>query len=121
PAAPPKPRTLVTGSLFAPVLRRLVPDAQVLSVRNRFFGGNVSVAGLLTGTDIIQAINAHGGHRYAIPDSVLNVDGVTLDDMTPEDIARETEVSVAVVESSPAGLAEALGLAAPQAPPDTTP
>jgi putative radical SAM enzyme (TIGR03279 family) len=62
--------TLVTGELFAPTLRRAVPLAarhgvtcSVLPVRNRFLGGNVSVAGLLSGADIAEAIRADGARH----------------------------------------------------------
>jgi putative radical SAM enzyme (TIGR03279 family) len=62
--------TLLTGELFAPTLRRAVPLAarhgvacSVLPVRNRFLGGNVSVAGLLSGADIAEAIRADGARR----------------------------------------------------------
>ena len=56
--------TLVTGTLFAPVLQSLVSDLEygdvlrVLAVPNHFFGGNVSVTGLLTDADLSEAIRA---------------------------------------------------------------
>ena len=65
---------------------------RVLEVRNEFFGGNVSVAGLLTGRDLAAAIGSdaalHPGATYMLPDVVLNSDGVTLDDMTVERCRR---------------------------------
>jgi NifB/MoaA-like Fe-S oxidoreductase len=53
---------LVTGEAFAPILCTLLaasPFADRVSVRaieNRFFGGNVDVAGLLTAHDIIEQL-----------------------------------------------------------------
>lgn len=53
--------TAVTGELAAPAISRLVElakkkapntDCKVISVKNEFFGGNVTVAGLLTAKDI---------------------------------------------------------------------
>ena len=55
--------TIMTGALFAPVLKRLIERANqqlgsrlhVVAVENNFFGGDVSVAGLLTGGDFAAA------------------------------------------------------------------
>ena len=47
---------LVTGTLFAPVLRRVTAasgNVTVVPVVNRFFGETVTVAGLLTGQDVV--------------------------------------------------------------------
>src|SRR5207249_642213 len=51
--------TVVTGEMFAPRLGRLLASAEltgepvrVAAVPNEFFGGAISVAGLLTGRDI---------------------------------------------------------------------
>lgn len=83
---------LVTGESFAPVLegaaealRGRVDNAEigVCAVRNLFFGGGVSVAGLLTGRDLIGQVSK-GMDRYIIPGEMLRetedefLDGVTL-------------------------------------------
>ena len=55
--------TLVTGTLFAPVLEPLIENLNarvgskliVAGVENNYFGGDVSVAGLLTGGDLLSA------------------------------------------------------------------
>jgi putative radical SAM enzyme (TIGR03279 family) len=109
---------LVTGTLFAPVLERLVAlagieGARVLAVTNRSFGGNVSVAGLLCASDLASAIRddvgsvaAHGltPGPYLVPDVVLNTDGVTLDDVAEADLAATCGADVRVVSSDAAGL-----------------
>ena len=55
-------RTIATGELAAPFLRKHVEsvrkkypnvDIQVLAIKNEFFGGKITVAGLITGTDLI--------------------------------------------------------------------
>lgn len=113
--------TLVTGELFAPVLEECIADLgtagaglRVLAVRNDFLGGNVNVAGLLTGADLVPAIAADasmGGVRpYLLCDLALNDDGLTLDGMTAVDVATRAAANVTVVDSSAAGLLEALGL-----------
>ena len=109
---------LVTGSLAAQTLRDAVdglhqtPVLRVLEVRNEFFGGNVSVAGLLTGRDLAAAIGRdaalHPGAKYMLPDVVLNSDGVTLDDMTVSDVAAAAGADVRVLSCDAAGLLEGL-------------
>lgn len=73
--------------------------------KNRFFGGNVNVTGLLCGCDIASTakealLSATNGvlRIIAVPDVVFNVDGVTLDDWTLDDIkAQVSEDSTACV------------------------
>lgn len=92
-----RPTRLVTGELFAPVLARKLADTSwshvtVLAVPNRFFGGGVSVAGLLTGDDLASTIKQDAGRSdrdlptYLVPDIVLNEDGLTLDDLTADEV-----------------------------------
>jgi len=57
-----------------------------MSVENRFFGGNIKVAGLLTGVDIARSMEEIGLDRYfVIPDVCLSenrfLDGLTLEDL----------------------------------------
>lgn len=77
-----------------------------LFVKNEFFGGNVDVTGLLCGCDMTRAIRADVKRacaaddertRYLIPRIVFNDEGVTLDDMTLEDMEKEAGVPLAVV------------------------
>jgi len=107
---------LVTGELFAPVLRELLvsrslPRVQVLAVRNRLFGGNVGVSGLLSGQDIAEAIRAHrvmpGGANapYLVPDVVVNSDGLLLDDVPGSDLAEMAGADVRLVGSDAGSLA----------------
>ncbi|MDO8916298.1 MAG: DUF512 domain-containing protein [Coriobacteriia bacterium] len=108
--------TLVTGELFAPVLRALAPLAsrhglscRVLAVANSFFGGNVSVAGLLTGVDVAAAIRADDAPgSYLVPDVILNDDGLTLDGMSVADLVAATGTDTRVVSCDAAGLLTAL-------------
>jgi len=107
--------TVITGSLFAPVLQRLLLDAglgsaaDVLPVPNAFFGGNVSVAGLLTGADIVEAIRSDGrSARYLIPDVVLNDEGLTLDDMTVARLSEQSGAAVVSIASDADGLLSAI-------------
>ncbi|MGH9124396.1 MAG: DUF512 domain-containing protein, partial [Acidimicrobiales bacterium] len=68
---PGAPITVVTWAYGARVLAPLVEPlgVEVLTVANRFFGGNIAVAGLLTGEDVGEALAAAPhGRRYLLPD-----------------------------------------------------
>ncbi|BAK44897.1 hypothetical protein EGYY_17610 [Eggerthella sp. YY7918] len=97
----------VAGFAMRDVLTPLV-DASPLAtrfkplyVRNDFFGGNVDVTGLLCGTDIIAALARLDAEDdsciFLIPRVVFNDDGVTLDDMSLEDMENAAGVRLAVV------------------------
>ena len=82
--------TVLTGEYGARVLGPLVSalpgDIEVVAVRNEFFGGNIGVAGLLTGADLSAVLaRLPDGRRYLIPDSCLSagrfLDGTALGDL----------------------------------------
>ena len=86
--------TVMTGTLFAPVLKEMVDRLNtlvgtrlhVLGIENRYFGGDVSVAGLLTAECYLAARSLVRGKFVIIPGSSLKsgeavmLDGTTLDD-----------------------------------------
>ncbi len=92
-----RPVAVLTGAYGAEVLRPLVeslgrPGLRVVPVENRFFGGNIGVAGLLTGSDLATALaDQPAGHRYLLPDACLS-EGRFLDDLTVEDLPQPVEV-----------------------------
>ncbi|MCL2826196.1 MAG: DUF512 domain-containing protein [Eggerthellaceae bacterium] len=91
----------------SPLRGLLVP----FPVKNSFFGGNVDVTGLLTGADILAALNvaSHAGEaiRLAVlPAVIFNDDGLTLDDMSLEDMQNGSDVRLAVVSCNPSGFLE---------------
>jgi NifB/MoaA-like Fe-S oxidoreductase len=108
--------TVVSGTMYGPRLARLLEnlpgvDARVVAVPNAFFGGNVAVAGLLTGQDIQRHLAARGdlGDAVLVPAVALrDGDGVFLDDLTPADVARTLGVPVTIVEPEPRALLRAL-------------
>lgn len=62
---------------------------EIMTVKNIFFGGNVKVTGLLTGTDVLNNIDSRVIRDYSsilIPDSIFNDDGLTLDGYRRKDI-----------------------------------
>ena len=67
-------------------------DIRLVPVVNHFFGGNIGVSGLLTGTDLVDVLSGQPeGHRYLLPDSCLS-EGRFLDDLTVADLPRPVEV-----------------------------
>jgi len=61
----------------------------ILPVINNFFGPSVTVAGLLTGQDILaQAINVDEYDLIVLPPRIVNEDGILLDDLYPYQIAE---------------------------------
>ena len=110
--------TVVSGEIFAPRLVSLLGGAgidtemvRVAAVRNDFFGRAIGVAGLLTGRDIQRHLAAWPdlGRAVLVPSVALrDVDGVFLDDQTPEDLARDLGVPVRAVATTPGALLKAI-------------
>lgn len=85
---------LATGVAAFPLLRELVGaakqkwpslQAEVVAVRNRFFGETIDVAGLVTGGDLIEQLKGKSGDRLLFPDAMLRHEGdCFLDDVTLE-------------------------------------
>ncbi len=91
------PVAVLTGEygarVLAPLVERLgAADVRLVSVPNRFFGGNIGVAGLLVGEDLSRALQAEPeGHRYLLPDVCLSK-GMFLDGLSVSDLPRPVEV-----------------------------
>jgi putative radical SAM enzyme (TIGR03279 family) len=107
--------TLATGELFAPVLsawlgRLAVPGPRRRGGAQQVFGRAISVAGLLTGEDIVRALSGRAlGDAVLVPGVALQESrGVFLDDVSPADLERHLSAPVEVVEASAAGLLGAL-------------
>jgi len=101
---------------FAQRLRKKGYNIDVMQVTNRFFGSTVTVAGLLTGRDVIFALAdaASQYDRLIIPDVVLReADDLFLDDVSVADMAKALGIETVIVESTPDALAYAV--AAPKA------
>ncbi len=101
--------TILTGEYAAPLLERLLREhgyegVDVMSVSNRYFGGNIKVAGLLTGSDVRRATAEGGRDRlYLLPDLCLSED-LFLDGLRLEDV----DAHIAVVPTSGVALRRAL-------------
>jgi putative radical SAM enzyme (TIGR03279 family) len=121
PKSVPTPRsfTLVTGESAGPLLQRFADvmnrvenlSVNVLVVHNRFFEGNISVAGLIVGRDLVDAIQGLEtvGDTVIIP-TVMMRDGeqVFLDEMTLEQVNEAVGRPVVAVERTPAAAASVM-------------
>jgi len=109
PVALPQPKrvTLVTSTMAEPVIEQFAADmrgiagldVQLLPVVNKFFGAEVTVAGLLCGQDVLDALYAmdQPSDLILLPRVMLDNEGVRfLDDMTVEDF--KAKLSPARVE-----------------------
>lgn len=103
-----RPTAIVTGVYGYQVLSRIIPQNEQIRfvvVDNKYFGGNISVAGLMVGEDIREVLSKEPeGHRYLLPDVCLN-GGRFLDGLTPRDLPRPVEI----IPSDGRSLAMALG------------
>ena len=110
-----RPFTIATGAAAAPSMAVLLDEAaakcdnlngKVIEIRNDFFGHRVSVAGLITGQDLIAQLKGHElGERVLISANMLRDGGdVFLDDYTPEQVSEAIGVPIVPVEIDGADL-----------------
>lgn len=103
--------SIITGKLSFPCIKTAAERMEesvegltihVHAIRNDFFGENITVSGLLTGTDIIaQGKELPLGTRMLLPENVLRSgEDVLLDDYTVQDLEKTLQVSVDIVKSS---------------------
>lgn len=95
--------TIMTGMLFAPALRAAVErlnarwktSLHVAAVENNYFGGDVSVAGLLTGGDFLKARKSVRGRFVIIPDAAIKSDeDIMLDGMRLKELQEKLSLPV---------------------------
>lgn len=110
-----RPFTIATGAAAAPSLALLLDEAaakcdnlngKVVEIRNDFFGHRVSVAGLITGQDLIAQLEGRDlGERVLISANMLRDGGdVFLDDYTPQQVSDAIGVPIVPVEIDGADL-----------------
>jgi putative radical SAM enzyme (TIGR03279 family) len=118
--APKRVVTVITGTLPVPVLSGAVARLNVIQgvtvrltpVRNTFFGGSVTCAGLLTGVDVIEALHGESdglGDEILIPSICFKDDeDIFLDDIRLADIGARFKRPTLRVESTARGLVGAV-------------
>jgi putative radical SAM enzyme (TIGR03279 family) len=79
--------------VLQPLVERLGPlDVRIVTVDNRYFGGNVAVSGLMVGEDLARVLaDQPPGHRYLLPDVCLT-QGRFLDGTGPADLPLPVEI-----------------------------
>lgn len=121
------PFSIATGVSAAPFLEQLIALAgencdgmpgTVYPIHNRFFGESITVAGLVTGGDLIDQLRGKElGQRLLIPANMLRAgERVFLDDVTLDDVERELEVPVIPVAQDGYELLDAICGTTPEEP-----
>jgi putative radical SAM enzyme (TIGR03279 family) len=114
PSKPPltgRSATLVTATLFEPVLRKTAAEfdrlagtrLDVVGVLNERLGHGITVAGLLMGADVIAQLAGRDLGEFVVLPRVMfdHPQGISLDDISPLEIARQL--------NRPLYLADAMG------------
>lgn len=112
------PITFATGVDAAPVLQQLIDTAkkrfpqiraEAVAIPNDFFGHTVTVAGLVTGGDLIRYLQGRCQPNLVIPDVMLRHEKDRfLDDVTPEQVQRELNTDLHIISPDGASLLQAL-------------
>ncbi len=115
---PSSPRvTLVTGALAAPFVQQLsdflnesgIATSQVFVIRNDTLGETCTVAGLLTGQDILHQLRGRElGDIVFLPRYAVNEEGSFLDEMTVAQLEQELGVKCNASTYGPRGVVESL-------------
>ncbi len=100
---------IATGTLAYPFISHLVDmakdkypalDVTVVAVENQLFGGDVTVAGLLGGKDLISALEGMEFDRLLITSSMLKADEpIFLDDITVSDVEKALGVTLVATQN----------------------
>jgi len=91
---------IATGGSMAPFMERVAPGAgqavaaevEVVTVTNRYFGPTVTVAGLLGGRDLLDALgpgSSREGDVVLLPGEALNADDVFIDGLPLVEAERQ--------------------------------
>jgi len=114
-----KKLTLATGELAASTIKEQVAkirkkypniEAEVVTIRNDFFGERITVAGLVTAQDIIaQLKDKELGDVLLLPEVMLRSgEEVFLDDLTVSDVENALQTCVGIVKSDGEALVSAV-------------
>ena len=103
-----KKMDVVTGTLAAPLIQAMMAELHrqypmievtVHPIQNKFFGGNVSVAGLVTATDILaQCQGKLTSGVLGVPEVMLRSErDMFLDSVTVDELARQLGVKIEIL------------------------
>ena len=102
--------SIATGTLFYPIMEELARTVEnrmknvrlkVYPVENSFFGGRVSVTGLLTGRDLVETLKGRElGHSLLLSRSMFRSGTeIMLDDITRPDLESGLGVAVMIIDN----------------------
>lgn len=102
--------SMATGVLAAPTISQLAErmtekypniEIHVYTIINEFYGKDITVAGLLTGQDIIKQLKGQDlGEFLILPHVLLRTDtNVLLDDLSIDDIEKALQIPIRIVKS----------------------
>jgi NifB/MoaA-like Fe-S oxidoreductase len=108
-----------TGTSFFPYLTKFINrvaeqidlNITVIPVKNEFFGQSVTVTGLLTGRDIIKAVqdNKDSHDVLIVPDVVLKEgDNLLLDNVSLKDLEDATGLRTVLTDGTPQGFIDTI-------------
>lgn len=111
--------SMATGYLAYPYLKRLLDDLKTVypgrtvhlyPIRNDFFGERITVAGLITGTDLIAQLKGKTlGSRLLLPAAMFKSgEEVFLDDITKTQAEAALQIPINIVKSSGYDFVEAI-------------
>lgn len=104
--------SLATGTLACPYMKRFAAEAEksaggrlridVYEVKSLFFGENVTVSGLITGSDIIDALSGKELHdELLLPVNMFRAgEDYFLDDIKKSEIEKKLNVKVTIVPNN---------------------
>lgn len=115
----PRRVALATGMAFAPFLRGMAAavaarvaglSCEVYPIKNRFFGTQITVAGLITGKDLTEQLSGLlACDELLLPATMLRAEGdLFLDGVSIDDVRASLGVKVTPVENNGAALVDAL-------------
>ena len=113
---PPRRLCIATGTSIAPFLQRLAdqyaPKGTVVEVRpivNHFFGESVTVAGLITGQDLVMQCRDVKADAILIVRSMIRAEGdLFLDNMSVEEVRKALPAPLFITESTGEGFWRAI-------------
>ncbi len=111
--------SIATGRLAYPYLERLIGELQkvcpgrrvnIYPIRNDFFGESITVAGLITGQDLIAQLKGQDlGERLLLPACMFKSgEEVFLDDVTRAEAEEALQIPIHIVKSGGYDLVEAV-------------
>lgn len=109
---------LATGKAAAPFFEKLVDEmrkkwdtvnVEVVAIENRFFGENITVAGLITGKDLAEQLQGKQMDYLLLSQNMLRQQGdCFLDDMTPAQLEAALDTTIQFVTDDGADVLSAL-------------